>query len=72
MFYDEDGSEFYSRETVMKIIEFLKKSIQTPLSEEEEKKLMSQIPVDIKLRMVELFKIFKNSPVSSESESAAE
>ena len=71
MFYDKDCSEFYSKDTATEIIKLLKKSLKSPLSEDEESQLKSQIPDDKKLRMVELFKILKNSPISSESDSAA-
>ena len=39
MHFDKDCSEFYSRDTVMEIVKFLNKSLVSPISDEELKKL---------------------------------
>ena len=72
MHFDKDCSEFYSRDTVMEIVKFLNNSLESPISDEEQKKLDDAIPSDKKLVMAEVFKILKDSPISEEVDSAAQ
>jgi hypothetical protein len=39
MHFDKDCSEFYSKEAFMEIVDFLNKSLVSPISDEELKKL---------------------------------
>ena len=71
MHFDKDCSEFYSKETFMEIVEFLKKSLESPISDQEQKKLEDAIPSDKKLVMAEVYKILKDSPITAEADSAA-
>ena len=64
MHFDKDCTEYYSRDTAKEIIEVLKNSLEHPISDEDEKKLLDTIPADKKLAMVELYKKLKDSPVS--------
>ena len=71
MHFDKDCSEFYSKETIMAIVKFLKKSLESPISDQEQKKLEDAIPSDKKLVMAEVYKILKDSPITAEADSAA-
>jgi hypothetical protein len=71
MLCDEDCSGFYKKDTVINIIGLLRGGLDEPISPDEYKALLDQIPDHTQLTFDEVFEVIANSPISEQADTTA-